>query len=69
MGGCDWLWRQNTVCIKSDVVLGPCEDGGYYLIGLKANQPQLFTGIPWSTPEVTELTKKKAQNMGSLVIG
>ncbi len=49
---------------KSDVVLGPCEDGGYYLIGLRANQPQLFTGIPWSTPGVTELTIKMAQSSG-----
>src|SRR6266545_2296219 len=34
---------------KHDVVLGPCEDGGYYLIGLRSPQPRLFEGIPWST--------------------
>lgn len=45
-----------------DVVLGPCEDGGYYLIGTKSNQPFLFKEIPWSTKGVTELTVKKAQS-------
>ena len=27
---------------KADVVLGPCEDGGYYLIGLKRPAPRLL---------------------------
>src|SRR5574341_1208872 len=29
----------------ADVVIGPCEDGGYYLIGVRAPQPALFEGI------------------------
>ena len=45
----------------SDVVLGPCEDGGYYLIGLAAPQPALFEGIPWSTDAVLALTLEKAR--------
>lgn len=32
---------------QHDVVLGPAEDGGYYLIGLKAPQPSLFESIHW----------------------
>jgi rSAM/selenodomain-associated transferase 1 len=47
---------------KSDVILGPCEDGGYYLIGLRECQPLLFQDIPWSTSRVTEFTVKKAQS-------
>jgi len=42
-------------------VLGPCEDGGYYLIGLAAPQPALFEGIPWSTDAVLALTVEKAR--------
>lgn len=45
-----------------DVALGPCEDGGYYLIGLTAPQPALFEGIPWSTDAVLALTVEKARN-------
>ncbi len=46
---------------KNDVVLGPCEDGGYYLIGLRAPQPQLFEGIPWSTDVVLAKTLERAR--------
>ncbi|MEW6571319.1 MAG: TIGR04282 family arsenosugar biosynthesis glycosyltransferase [Nitrospirota bacterium] len=36
----------------ADVVFGPCDDGGYYLIGMKKVCPELFRGIPWSTGSV-----------------
>ncbi|MEA5462829.1 TIGR04282 family arsenosugar biosynthesis glycosyltransferase [Leptothoe sp. PORK10 BA2] len=39
-----------------DVVLGPAVDGGYYLIGLRGHQAQLFEEIPWGTGEVFERT-------------
>ncbi len=44
-----------------DVVLGPCEDGGYYLIGMRSWVPELFSGILWSTSEVADMTVKKAK--------
>ena len=34
------------------IVLGGSNDGGYYLIGLKASHEEVFTGIHWSTPTV-----------------
>lgn len=40
----------------SDIVLGPCVDGGYYLIGMKTIHRQLFEDIPWSTSEVLSAT-------------
>lgn len=55
----DGLSRLNDV----DVVVGPCEDGGYYLIGMRSWVPELFHGIPWSTSEVADLTIKKAQSL------
>lgn len=39
-----------------DVVLGPAEDGGYYLIGLSRPQSKLFENISWGTGEVFEQT-------------
>jgi rSAM/selenodomain-associated transferase 1 len=45
---------------QSDLVLGPTWDGGYYLIGLKDPKPELFQNIPWSTDQVYQLTKNKA---------
>jgi rSAM/selenodomain-associated transferase 1 len=32
-----------------DVVLGPATDGGYYLIGCRAEHPPLFEGVAWSS--------------------
>lgn len=43
------------------VVLGPAEDGGYYLIGLCRAHPSLFAGIAWSSPDVLEATVKIAE--------
>ena len=52
---------------RADVVLGPTEDGGYYLVGLRRRQAALFTDIPWSTDQVFELTQKRAQRLGMRV--
>ena len=35
-----------------DVVLGPCDDGGYYLIGVKQPVPRLLRGVQMSTSTV-----------------
>jgi rSAM/selenodomain-associated transferase 1 len=46
-----------------DVVLGPCEDGGYYLIGLKINIPELFQDISWSSEKVLDQTIDKIKKL------
>ena len=45
-----------------DVVLGPAEDGGYYLIAMREPH-DLFTGIPMSTDQVLRLTLTRAQEL------
>jgi rSAM/selenodomain-associated transferase 1 len=47
-----------------DVVLGPCDDGGYYLIGLKAPCSALFRGIAMSTSTVATDTIERAEEYG-----
>ena len=47
-----------------DVVLGPSEDGGYYLIGLTQPRPELFREIEWSSEQVTAQTLARAEAMG-----
>lgn len=42
----------------SEVVVGPAEDGGYYLIGMNRFISGLFYDIPWSSSEVFSLTSK-----------
>ncbi len=48
----------------ADVVLGPCEDGGYYLIGLKHPQPRLLREVQMSTPNVLRDTLALAEQAG-----
>ena len=48
----------------ADVVLGPCEDGGYYLIGLKRPQPRLLREVQMSTDHVLRDTLDLAQQAG-----
>ena len=47
-----------------DVVLGPTEDGGYYLIGVRSPHRELFESVPWSTSEVLEVTRRRAAAAG-----
>jgi rSAM/selenodomain-associated transferase 1 len=49
------------------LVLGPAEDGGYYLIGVTRSHPQLFERIPWGTSQVLEHTCKAAEALGMTV--
>ena len=45
-------------------VLGPAEDGGYVLIGMRHYSPELFKGILWGTGSVMEETRKRLQRLG-----
>lgn len=41
------------------VVLGPAEDDGYYLIGMRQLHPRVLEDIPWSTQEVLAVTRRR----------
>jgi rSAM/selenodomain-associated transferase 1 len=47
---------------RHDVVLGPSPDGGYWCVGLTRRTPELFEGIPWSTPAVLARTLERARD-------
>src|SRR6516225_1498290 len=50
------------------VVLGPAEDGGYYLLGMKARHGRLFEDIRWSTENVAAETRDRAATLGLEVV-
>ena len=65
----EYIKEAIDVIDQGSVVLGPSEDGGYYLIGLAApdsqrSVPDLFTGIRWSTISVLDDTKAAAARVG-----
>jgi glycosyltransferase A (GT-A) superfamily protein (DUF2064 family) len=45
-------------------VMGPAEDGGYYVLGLKAAHAGMFADIAWSTDRVAEETRARSAELG-----
>ena len=48
---------------ERDVVLGPCLDGGYYLVGMHAVIPRLFEEVTWGTRTVLVDTLRRARRL------
>lgn len=46
-----------------EVVIGPAEDGGYYLIAMRQALPQLLTDMPWSTDQVLRETRARLDRL------
>lgn len=49
---------------ETDLVLGPTDSGGTYLLGLKQNRPELLQTFVWSTTGALSQTNEMAQNAG-----
>ena len=49
----------------ADIVLGPATDGGYYAIAAKTEvlAEELFFEIPWSSPEVLDVTLRRCAEL------
>jgi len=50
----------------SKVVLGPAQDGGYYLVGMKTLSPTIFLNKPWSQPSLLKETLAELNNYSLL---
>ncbi len=48
----------------ADVVLGPATDGGYWLIAMRELHEAPFEGIPWSSPAVLAVTRRRCAETG-----
>jgi rSAM/selenodomain-associated transferase 1 len=55
---------QALAAAECDIALGPTEDGGYYLIGLRHPARGLFQNIAWSTPQAYAQTARNARHLG-----
>jgi rSAM/selenodomain-associated transferase 1 len=65
------LLRQTAEALAAPgdrVVLGPADDGGYYLLGMKAPHAHLFEDVAWSTDEVAGQTRARARALGLEVV-
>jgi rSAM/selenodomain-associated transferase 1 len=59
-----YLARALTELRAADAVLGPAEDGGYVLLGIKTAAPVLFSSIPWGTDRVAAVTRDRMGALG-----
>ncbi len=49
---------------QSDITLGPTDDGGFYLVGLRRHAPGLFQNVAWSTPQTYAQAAHNAARLG-----
>lgn len=57
----DFIVEAFSKLTRDDLVIGPTEDGGYYLVGVSDNIPPLFDGIAWGTNRVFDETLKRVK--------
>ncbi len=57
------LQQAFSALAEADVVLGPANDGGYYLVALRQPEPALFAGIDWGTERVFQQTIDLARSL------
>jgi rSAM/selenodomain-associated transferase 1 len=55
------LWEAAAALDTGDAVFVPALDGGYALVGLTGAHAGLFTDMPWSTPQVMQVTRARAR--------
>jgi len=60
----DLLAAATCLAARDDIVIGPAADGGYWLLGMKSAQPQLFNAMVWGCAEVARLTEARAVGAG-----
>ena len=49
---------------EKDVVVVPCHDGGYAVVGLRDATTKVFESIPWSTANVLNTTRQRCLELG-----
>jgi len=59
------LAEAESVLRKTEIVVGPASDGGYYLLGLRQENASLFEDIPWGSEDVLEITLDRCRKVGA----
>lgn len=59
----DYLQAACSALHKQTVVIGPAEDGGYVLLGLRKIDATLFSDMPWGTERVLDMTLQRLQQL------
>jgi len=65
--GADRIYCAFQLLDRADVVLGPTQDGGYYLVGARRVVPEMFRGIAWGSRRVLQQTLRALRKSGASV--
>lgn len=60
----DYLQAARKAFEDHTVVIGPAEDGGYVLLGLRSTEVNLFSDMPWGTEQVFSQTLQRLREHG-----
>lgn len=60
----DIIEQARDLLDSHDLVFGPSEDGGYYLIGMNRTEPAIFEGPAWGSDQVLEVSLRIAKQAG-----
>ena len=66
--GSRWINAAFHQTKENSCVIGPSEDGGYYLLATAKRAPSLFQHIPWSAEDTCSKTEREAMNLGLTVV-
>ncbi len=58
------LEQAHDALLSADAVLGPCDDGGFYLLGIRRCPPQMLARIPWSQSTTLAYTLDRLHALG-----
>ncbi|SEE77582.1 TIGR04282 family arsenosugar biosynthesis glycosyltransferase [Pseudomonas anguilliseptica] len=59
----DYLQAACGALQERPVVIGPAEDGGYVLLGLRRINAALFSDMPWGTERIFDMTLQRLQQL------
>jgi rSAM/selenodomain-associated transferase 1 len=59
----DYLQAACSALQEQPVAIGPAEDGGYVLLGLRSMDATLFSDMPWGTEQVLAMTLQRLQQL------
>jgi len=60
----DYVREAFEAVSEADVVMGPAEDGGYYLIAMSKIHASVLLNMPYSTPEIARELRRRAMVSG-----
>jgi rSAM/selenodomain-associated transferase 1 len=60
----DIILKAYAILSHKNVVFGPAQDGGYYLVGMRGLKKEIFNQVPWSSEQTLKKSVERADRFG-----